>query len=63
MNFTLNQLERQVETLSEKTGKFPSDIREQLMRQYDLTSGDWARLNPALIRSTLPGGGFMGQPG
>jgi len=62
MNFTPNQLEQQVTILSEKTGQLPGDVREQLMRQYDLTNSDWVRLNPSLIRGTLSGG-FIGQPG
>ena len=63
MNFTPNQLEQQVLFVSERTSQSPSNIREQLMRQYDLTNSDWVRLNPALIRGTHPGGGFIGQPG
>ena len=63
MNINLNQLEQQVQELSAQTGRFPADVRLELMKLYNLTPDAYARLNPQEIRGVLPGGGFMGQPG
>ena len=59
----LNQLEQQVLQQALLTGRSPAEIRRELMAQLNLTPDAYAALNPRDIRSVLPGGGFMGQPG
>lgn len=59
----LNQFEQQVQMIVAQTGRSPADVRMELMRQFNLSHAAYASLNPKDIRSTLPGGGFMGQPG
>ena len=58
-----NQLEQQVQLIVAQTGRSPADVRVELMRQFNLAPESYAALNPRDIRSTLPGGGFVGQPG
>jgi methylphosphotriester-DNA--protein-cysteine methyltransferase len=56
-------LEMQVRQIVERTGQSPADVRKMLMAQYNLTPDQYAQANNTEIRGTLPGGGFMGQPG
>jgi hypothetical protein len=58
-----NQFEKQVQMIVAQTGRSPADVRVELMHQFNLSYDAYAVLNPRDIRSTLPGGGFMGQPG
>ena len=55
-------LEAQVRQIVERTGQSPAEVRRMLMAQYNLTPEQYDRQNPS-IRGTLPGGGFVGQPG
>ena len=56
-------LEEQVALLAKQYQKTPADIRNELMKQMNLSPEEYAKLNPD-IRSVSPDGKyFIGQPG
>lgn len=58
-----NQLEQIVAQVAQQQGVSPADVRQELMRQHNLTAAQYVALNPREIRGVHPGGGFVGQPG